>query len=204
MSRNDLETWMTSRKEFSQKIQEKIRKRNLIVIDQENMEPPRSNPNEEEEKEETLDSSTWELERACTKQSIHLPEYNIRPKSTLKNLKYITSSIESGDLEDRMANVYNDYAQHFIDTSKRPQNFVRDAELAQRFDDLEVEKRLQKLNVTFHPRYPKLKELAKLKNQLVAERGTPPMYLQADLRTYDLRLLDTKFDVILIDPPLEE
>lgn len=30
------------------------------------------------------------------------------------------------------------------------------------------------------------------------------MYLQTDLQTYDLRELPTKFDVILVEPPLEE
>lgn len=39
---------------------------------------------------------------------------------------------------------------------------------------------------------------------MVLSRGTPPMYLQADLRNFDLKSLGTKFDVILIDPPLEE
>ncbi len=30
------------------------------------------------------------------------------------------------------------------------------------------------------------------------------MYLKADLRTFDLNSLGTKFDVVLITPPLEE
>ena len=30
------------------------------------------------------------------------------------------------------------------------------------------------------------------------------MYLKCDLKTFDLSSLGTKFDVILIDPPLEE
>ncbi|CAJ0755473.1 1529_t:CDS:2 [Entrophospora sp. SA101] len=52
--------------------------------------------------------------------------------------------------------------------------------------------------------YPKLKELTKMKNALVTNRATPPTYLKADLRTFDFKSLGTKFDVILIDPPLEE
>ncbi|CAG8523198.1 6587_t:CDS:2 [Ambispora gerdemannii] len=63
----------------------------------------------------------------------------------------------------------------------------QDTELSQRFDE-----------------YPKLKELTKMKNALVANRATPPTYLKADLRTFELKSLGTKFDVILIDPPLEE
>jgi hypothetical protein len=83
--------------------------------------------------------------------------------------------------------IRNDYCQHFVDSGKRPQNFIRDTELSQRFDE-----------------YPKLKELTRMKNALVENRATPPTYLKADLKTLDLKSLGTKFDVILIDPPLEE
>ncbi|CAB4400935.1 unnamed protein product [Rhizophagus irregularis] len=83
--------------------------------------------------------------------------------------------------------IRNDYCQHFVDSGKRPQNFIRDTELSQRFDE-----------------YPKLKELTRMKNALVENRATPPTYLKADLRTFDFKSLGTKFDVILIDPPLEE
>lgn len=36
------------------------------------------------------------------------------------------------------------------------------------------------------------------------ETASPPMYLKCDLRKFDLNDLKSKFDVILIDPPLEE
>jgi hypothetical protein len=83
----------------------------------------------------------------------------------------------------------NDYSQHFVDTGLRPQNFIRDVELADRFEE-----------------YPKLKELITRKDQLIAKRATPPMYMQCDLRTTDLGpdVFGTKFDVILVDPPWEE
>ncbi|KAG0596424.1 hypothetical protein M758_UG252900 [Ceratodon purpureus] len=83
----------------------------------------------------------------------------------------------------------NDYSQHFVDTGLRPQNFIRDVELADRFEE-----------------YPKLKELITRKDQLIAKRATPPMYRQCDLRTTELGpdLFGTKFDVILVDPPWEE
>lgn len=42
-----------------------------------------------------------------------------------------------------------------------------------------------------------------MKDELIAETATPPMYLQADLKTLDLKSLGTDFDVILIEPPLE-
>jgi len=86
------------------------------------------------------------------------------------------------------ANPHNDYCQHYVDTGQRPQNFIRDYELHDRFEE-----------------YPKLKELIKLKDELIARTATPPMYLKCDLRQQgSLRQLDCKFDVILLDPPLEE
>lgn len=85
------------------------------------------------------------------------------------------------------SNPHNDYCQHFVDTGQRPQNFIRDVGLADRFEE-----------------YPKLRELIKLKDELIASTATPPMYLKCDLMNYDLKNLNSKFDVILIEPPLEE
>lgn len=84
------------------------------------------------------------------------------------------------------SNPHNDYCQHFVDTGQRPQNFIRDVGLADRFEE-----------------YPKLRELIRLKDDLIAKTATPPMYLQADLKKFDLKTLGVKFDVILIEPPLE-
>ncbi|KAK0043793.1 methyltransferase-like protein 14 [Biomphalaria pfeifferi] len=85
------------------------------------------------------------------------------------------------------ANPHNDYCQHFVDTGERPQNFIRDVGLANRFEE-----------------YPKLRELIRLKDELIEKTNGPPMYLQADLEFFDLRNLKCKFDVILLEPPLEE
>ncbi|GFY67270.1 n6-adenosine-methyltransferase non-catalytic subunit [Trichonephila inaurata madagascariensis] len=85
------------------------------------------------------------------------------------------------------ANPHNDYCQHFVDTGQRPQNFIRDVGLADRFEE-----------------YPKLKELIRLKDELIAVTATPPMYLKCDLETFDFRELNCKFDVILVEAPLEE
>ncbi|ODN06628.1 Methyltransferase-like protein 14 [Orchesella cincta] len=85
------------------------------------------------------------------------------------------------------SNPHNDYCQHFVDTGQRPQNFIRDVGLADRFEE-----------------YPKLKELIRLKDELIRETASPPMYLKTDLRTFPLSSLPVKFDVILIEPPLEE
>jgi len=84
-------------------------------------------------------------------------------------------------------NPHNDYSQNFVDTGQRPQNFIRDTGLTNRFEE-----------------YPKLQELIRLKDELISTTAHPPMYLKCDLEKYDLKQLDNKFDVILIEPPLEE
>lgn len=52
--------------------------------------------------------------------------------------------------------------------------------------------------------YPKLKELIRLKDELISQTASPPMYLKSDLKTFNLKDMGCKFDVILIEPPLEE
>eukprot|EP00898_Chlorokybus_atmophyticus_P000649 jgi/Chlat1/1585/Chrsp123S08669 len=84
----------------------------------------------------------------------------------------------------------NDYSQHFVDTGQRPQNFIRDVDVVDRFEE-----------------YPKLKELISRKDALIAERSTPAMYKQLDLKEVELSPAlfgGVKFDVVLIDPPMEE
>eukprot|EP00048_Salpingoeca_helianthica_P003260 m.65387 g.65387 ORF g.65387 m.65387 type:complete len:400 (+) comp12599_c0_seq2:3-1202(+) len=85
-------------------------------------------------------------------------------------------------------NPQNDYSQHFVDTGQRPQNFVRD----------------DPTNTERYADYPRLRRLVDLKDALLAERTTPPMYIHADLATFQLSSLATEFDVILIEPPLAE
>ena len=52
--------------------------------------------------------------------------------------------------------------------------------------------------------YPKLKELIRLKDDLIAQTASPPMYLKCDLKDFNLKDIGSKFDVILVEPPLEE
>ena len=52
--------------------------------------------------------------------------------------------------------------------------------------------------------YPKLRELIIKKDQLIQQTNTAPMYLKCDLETFKLADLKCKFDVILLEPPLEE
>ncbi|SPO32306.1 related to KAR4 - transcription factor required for gene regulation in response to pheromones [Ustilago trichophora] len=97
----------------------------------------------------------------------------------------------------------NDYSQHFVDTGagKLPGNAVRNPSSSSRFDE-----------------YPKLKRLVQLKDSLVTRVAHPPTYLQTDLRPslepfrdpsrsadqFHLgSLIPVKYDVVLIDPPLE-
>ncbi|PNW88915.1 hypothetical protein CHLRE_01g050600v5 [Chlamydomonas reinhardtii] len=83
----------------------------------------------------------------------------------------------------------NDYSQNFVDTGLRPQNFLRDTHLTDRYEE-----------------YPKLKELIVRKDRQVSAHATPPLFLRTDLRSTRLspELFGTKFDVILVDPPWEE
>lgn len=58
-------------------------------------------------------------------------------------IKNSTSFLNYGT---QLCSLHNDYCQHFIDTGQRPQNFIRDVQLTNRFEE-----------------YPKLKELVNLK-----------------------------------------
>ncbi|TKY86022.1 hypothetical protein EX895_004847 [Sporisorium graminicola] len=97
----------------------------------------------------------------------------------------------------------NDYSQHFVDTGagRLPGNAVRNPSSSSRFQE-----------------YPKLQRLVQLKDALVTRVAHPPTYLQADLRPslgpfrdpsrsadqFHLgSLIPVKYDVVLIDPPLE-
>jgi len=83
--------------------------------------------------------------------------------------------------------IKNDYNQHFLDTGERPQNFIRDGEAKDRFAD-----------------YPKLERLLALKDDVCQKRATPYCSITADLKTFDLTALGSRFDVILVDPPWQE
>ncbi|UJR22710.1 hypothetical protein I4U23_025745 [Adineta vaga] len=83
----------------------------------------------------------------------------------------------------------NDYSQQFVNIGQRPQNYIRDAGLRGRFEE-----------------YPKLRELIRLKDDYIDKTNPPPMYLRCDLpaNNFMLASLECEFDVILIEPPLEE
>eukprot|EP01084_Bolivina_argentea_P266487 452004_1 len=80
----------------------------------------------------------------------------------------------------------NDYSQYFVDTRQRPVNFIRELEHIDRLKE-----------------YPKLRKLMQSKNEALRKISclTPPFYINTNLKTFDLLSLQTKFDVILVDPP---
>ncbi|RUS77729.1 hypothetical protein EGW08_014517, partial [Elysia chlorotica] len=141
----------------------------------------------------TLLSSTSSSSTSAPADFKHLPQRSSEQRQSSDGLKdeFDTEEVyrdSSAFLKGtQSANPHNDYCQNFVDTGERPQNFIRDVGLANRFEE-----------------YPKLRELIKLKDDLISNTSTPPMYLQADLEVFDLRDLKCKFDVILLEPPLEE
>lgn len=129
---------------------------------------------------------------------------NVDTGSTTREAKLCLFTDEQNDeylidddlnLKDESDVPKNDYCQHFVDTNKRPQNFIRDPGLQERFEE-----------------YPKLKELIKLKDELIAKTNVPirPMYIKSDLLAKNgadfplAELVGTEFDVILVEPPLHE
>ncbi|NXQ73856.1 MET14 methyltransferase, partial [Quiscalus mexicanus] len=85
-------------------------------------------------------------------------------------------------------NPHNDYCQHFVDTGHRPQNFIRDVGMSQ-----------PGTHFFFLPFY-----VQPTQETLLLTGCTEVLYLQADLEAFDIRELKSKFDVILLEPPLEE
>jgi len=75
--------------------------------------------------------------------------------------------------------VHNDYSENFFWTGARPQNFIRTSE----------------------ENDPSRAHLLKLKDDLVEENSLESMCLNVDLHSFDLRSLDSQFDVLLVDPP---
>ncbi|KAJ8944449.1 hypothetical protein NQ318_002146 [Aromia moschata] len=140
-----------------------------------------------EELRQVLGTAEGSVKRLDNKESGSTQEHDKYDykKDTPDELVYRDSSMFLKGTQS--SNPHNDYCQHFVDTGQRPQNFIRDVGLADRFEE-----------------YPKLRELIKLKDELIQQTATPPMYLKCDLATYDLKTINCKFDVILIEPPLEE
>ncbi|KAI9451253.1 MT-A70-domain-containing protein [Lactarius psammicola] len=78
--------------------------------------------------------------------------------------------------------IRNDYSQRYVDGGEWPQNWVLGAEPERRFEE-----------------YPKQQRLLALKKASVTEYALPPMYLPfSELAS----LQSSKFDVIVLDPPL--
>jgi mRNA (2'-O-methyladenosine-N6-)-methyltransferase len=80
----------------------------------------------------------------------------------------------------------NSFNAQFAKTGERPQNFIKNVDPAVRYN-----------------KYPRMAALMQEKNSWTKKRNHPPVYIKADLETYDLAALG-KFDVIYCDPPWEE
>ncbi|KAJ3040177.1 N6-adenosine-methyltransferase subunit mettl14, partial [Rhizophlyctis rosea] len=126
-----------------------------------------------------------EVERVEAGLDVVSPDLVQRVEPLSKGKRNEKQEKKEGGRKERRT-VRNDYSQNCVNTGYRPQNYIRDSSVLERFEE-----------------YPKLQTLTTLKNSLVRHRSTPPMYLHCDLRTFPLHTLKTRFDVILIDPPLE-
>ena len=143
--------------------------------------PDFKNANLEEKAKDRIDTKTLLLSKGEFG-SVKKPAK--RAKSEEEDFRDSTAFLKG----TQSLNPHNDYSQNFVDTGQRPQNFIRDVGLADRFEE-----------------YPKLRELIRLKNDLISNTAHPPMYLKCDLEIFDIKSLKPhQFDVILIEPPLEE
>ncbi|XP_060577656.1 N6-adenosine-methyltransferase non-catalytic subunit-like [Ruditapes philippinarum] len=141
------------------------------------------------EKQSSSDTSTKKKSRRSSVEKSseqHEKEGNEKKEEQFETDEIYTDS--SAFLKGtQSANPHNDYCQHFVDTGERPQNFIRDVGLANRFEE-----------------YPKLRELIRLKDELISHTAIPPTYMKCDLEMFELSELGCPFDVILLEPPLQE
>ena len=97
--------------------------------------------------------------------------------------------------------IRNDYSQRYVDGGEWPQNWVLGAEPERRFEEFVTPvPHAHAHSVLIHlSRYPKQQRLLALKKASVTEYALPPMYLPfSELAS----LQSSKFDVIVLDPPL--
>ena len=97
--------------------------------------------------------------------------------------------------------IRNDYSQRYVDGGEWPQNWVLGAEPERRFEEFVTPvSHAHAHSVLIHlSRYPKQQRLLALKKASVTEYALPPMYLPfSELAS----LQSSKFDVIVLDPPL--
>lgn len=102
--------------------------------------------------------------------------------------------VDIEEAEETTKNPRNDYSANYVETGEFPQNKVRDAGYARRFEE-----------------YPKLRELIRLKDELVAQTSTYAYWAPLDLARRFVAPGDGhslfggfKFDVIVVEPPLAE
>lgn len=96
-------------------------------------------------------SDVQQMRRALNTRREHMPmssfrknvnKFNTQPASPEHTYKDSSTFLKG----TQSSNPHNDYCQHFVDTGQRPQNFIRDVGLTDRFEE-----------------YPKLRELIRSK-----------------------------------------
>ncbi|GAO47138.1 MT-A70-domain-containing protein [Saitoella complicata NRRL Y-17804] len=118
---------------------------------------------------------------------LDLPSPPPAPKFTPQPPPPSQAQVQQPQILIKDGSIINDYSLHFVQTSHRPQSYIRNATLESRFEG-----------------YPKLARLARLKQKLVEERAHPPMSLRWDEQGEDLRDVlgvrrGVRFDVVVID-----
>lgn len=83
--------------------------------------------------------------------------------------------------DNQSKNPHNDYAQHFVDTGERSQNFIHDASVEDRFEE-----------------YPKLKELIQRKDEHIDRLASPPMLAATVHAQHALLLLQACVGVSIV------
>ncbi|CAE6475086.1 unnamed protein product [Rhizoctonia solani] len=122
----------------------------------------------------------WESDASSRKQDPSSESGNLLPPSKRARKEKYANYVPEEET------IRNDYSQRYVDGGEWPQNWVLGAKLEQRFEE-----------------YPKQRRLLELKRAAVANNAHSPMHLSSS----DLTALvesQSKFDVILLDPPVSE
>ncbi|RIB28629.1 MT-A70-domain-containing protein [Gigaspora rosea] len=100
---------------------------------------------------DTLLSNTKHTQKTETdNKRKHSVEFALMPKVSFQTTLQVNASVNKVESQQQLGEqqasgqegektIRNDYCQYFVDSGRRPQNFIRDTELSQRFDDLKIE-----------------------------------------------------------------
>lgn len=99
------------------------------------------------------------------------------------------SIAECQDMEEVLRNALADYSYHFVRTGERPCNFITDASIKNRYEDV-----------------PDVKAAIDKQKQRVKSTNIEPMRITEDPRQVNFKcvLPDCRFDIIYIETPMHE